>query len=117
MPPWLRRASVADRYDCSTKNVDRLPTPKPKYPFGNNIPAWDEAELDAHDRSAPSEPPDSDRLPQKVAAVHSARAALARVRRSDVIRKLPEEVLEANEQAVTPKTRLSEPGGKSSPDF
>jgi hypothetical protein len=56
MPPWLRKPRVATRYDCETRSVDRAAAegrlPKPKYPFGNSIPAWDEAELDEHDRAA-----------------------------------------------------------------
>jgi hypothetical protein len=56
MTKWLRKTRVAERYDCHPRSVDRAAAegrlPKPKYPFGNSIPAWDEAELDEHDRAA-----------------------------------------------------------------
>jgi hypothetical protein len=53
---WLRKPQIAERYTCSTKSVERMwkdgRLPGPQYPFGNDIPANTEEELDAHDREA-----------------------------------------------------------------
>jgi hypothetical protein len=50
---WKRKASVAQRYDCNTRSVDRMVEDgritKPHY-FGDSpIPFWSEEEMDEHD--------------------------------------------------------------------
>jgi hypothetical protein len=53
----LRKGDVAARYGGITKrSVDRHVArgilPPPEYPLQNDIPMWNEAKLDAHDRAA-----------------------------------------------------------------
>jgi hypothetical protein len=53
---WHRKADVAARYgNVCIRTIDRAVEdgrlPPPKYPFGNKMPFWDGAELDAHDRN------------------------------------------------------------------
>jgi hypothetical protein len=56
MPNWLRKPKIAKRYDCSPRNIERMwndgRLPPPQFPFGNDIPANSEEELDAWDREA-----------------------------------------------------------------
>lgn len=56
MTNWLRKPSVARRYDCHPRSIDRAVAEgclsKPQYPLGNGIPFWSEDELDARDRTA-----------------------------------------------------------------
>jgi hypothetical protein len=53
---WFRKQSVADRYDCDTRTVDRMARdgriPKPHYLQGSRIPRWSGRELEASDRAA-----------------------------------------------------------------
>jgi len=54
---WKRKRQVRERYgDCSDRTIDRMvkagKLPAPHHPLGNNVPFWDEAELDASDRAA-----------------------------------------------------------------
>jgi hypothetical protein len=53
---WLRKKKIAERYDCTPRNVERMwkgkRLPPPQYPFGNDIPANSEEELDEWDRRA-----------------------------------------------------------------
>lgn len=53
MTRWLRNPQQRERYSCSTKSLERMRKdgrlPPPKYPFGNNVPANTEQELDEHD--------------------------------------------------------------------
>jgi hypothetical protein len=53
---WLRKRSVAKRYDCTERTVDRMRDSgrirAPHYPFGNEVPAWLEHELDEDDLAA-----------------------------------------------------------------
>jgi hypothetical protein len=55
---WLRKRSVAERYDVGTRSIDRAVKenrfPKPEYPFRTKTPLWKEASLDSHDDSAAS---------------------------------------------------------------
>jgi predicted DNA-binding transcriptional regulator AlpA len=58
---WLRKRAVRVRYgDCSDSWVERASKdgrlPPPKFPFGNNIPAWLESELDERDREIAQRP-------------------------------------------------------------
>ena len=51
---WLRRKSVAERYEVDERTVDRMKEdgrlPKPMY--RGRFPLWNEKELDARDRAA-----------------------------------------------------------------
>jgi hypothetical protein len=51
---WSRKRRVAKRYDVTTRTVDRMARdgrlPPPEYPLGPNLPLWNDAKLDAHDR-------------------------------------------------------------------
>jgi hypothetical protein len=53
---WLRKKHLRQRYgDCSDRSIERAVKdkrlPPPEYPFGNRVPAWNEAVLDEHDRA------------------------------------------------------------------
>jgi len=53
MVKWLRNKAQCERYDCTTRTLERMRKdgrlPPSRYPFSNKIPANTEAELDAHD--------------------------------------------------------------------
>ena len=53
---YLRKASVAARYDVDERTVDRMRDdgriPPPKYLPGSRLPIWEEGELDQNDRAA-----------------------------------------------------------------
>jgi predicted DNA-binding transcriptional regulator AlpA len=55
---FLRKQSVAERYDVDARTVDRMKDdgriPKPIY--RGRLPMWDEAELDRSDRAAALQP-------------------------------------------------------------
>jgi hypothetical protein len=53
---WLRKKQVRARYgDVVDKTIERAVRdgriPPPEYPFGNNVPFWDEETLEAHERA------------------------------------------------------------------
>jgi hypothetical protein len=56
---FLRKQSVADRYDVNERTVDRMAKdgriPLPKYLPGSRIPIWDTDELDQNDLRAARE--------------------------------------------------------------
>jgi hypothetical protein len=59
---WCRKRQVQSRYgEVCSRTIDRAVEdgrlPPPKYPFGNNVPYWDEDELDDHDRNLASRAP------------------------------------------------------------
>jgi hypothetical protein len=51
---YLRKKSVADRYDICPRTVDRATRagrlPAPEFPLGNKVPMWSRRKLDEHDR-------------------------------------------------------------------
>ena len=54
---WKRKRQVRERYgNCSDRTVDRMvkagKLPAPQFPFGNRVPMWSEAALDASDAAA-----------------------------------------------------------------
>jgi hypothetical protein len=57
---YLRKRSVATRYDVDPRTVDRMVEdkriPAPKYLPGSPIPIWAEDELTAHERRATATP-------------------------------------------------------------
>ena len=53
---WKRKKHLRERYgDVCDRTIERKikdgTLPAPHFPFGNRIPFWDEAELDANDRA------------------------------------------------------------------
>jgi hypothetical protein len=55
---WLRKKSVAERYEVDERTVDRMKEdgriPKPTY--RGRLPMWDVDKLDASDRAAALQP-------------------------------------------------------------
>jgi hypothetical protein len=53
---WSRKRSVAKRYDCDPRTVDRMVEdkriPRPHYFPNSTIPFWDDDELAANERRA-----------------------------------------------------------------
>jgi hypothetical protein len=57
MKTYLRKRQVANRYGrVHPRSIERAVRdgrlPPPEYPLGPNVPFWDEAALDEHDRAA-----------------------------------------------------------------
>lgn len=85
---WLRRAQMRRRYgDISNMTLLRMVKggrlPPPQFPFQNSVPAWNESELDEHDKAVvagragkraqpPGEVPDDAADPVRGVGSHTA---------------------------------------------
>jgi hypothetical protein len=83
---WCRKRQVQSRYgEVCSRTIDRAVEdgrlPPPKYPFGNNVPYWDEDELDDHDRNLASRAPQRPTEQAEAEIVEAAAPAMPRRRR------------------------------------